>query len=65
MWRWLVSFLCRSGFFSGNNFYCIIFAGLTAMFIFLMLCRGAMFFLWSLGSSQRMFKKMTHRYALC
>jgi hypothetical protein len=59
----MVSFLCRTGFFSGNNFYCIIFAGLTGTFIFLVLLRGSMFYLWSLASSQRMFKKMTHRYA--
>lgn len=51
----------RQGFFSGNNFYCIIFAGLTFMFITLMLFRGWMFFAWSLGSSNRMFGKMTHR----
>lgn len=41
--------------------YVLIYGGLTAAFIFLMLLRGATFHLWTLGSSQRMHKKMVHK----
>eukprot|EP00878_Enallax_costatus_P000230 GHUV01000294.1.p1 GENE.GHUV01000294.1~~GHUV01000294.1.p1 ORF type:complete len:1290 (+),score=442.33 GHUV01000294.1:122-3991(+) len=41
--------------------YVFIYGMLTLAFIFLMLLRGSTFHLWTLGSSQRMHKKMVHK----
>ncbi|WIA32616.1 hypothetical protein OEZ86_003419 [Tetradesmus obliquus] len=49
-------------FFGGaGKAYVFIYGMLTAVFIVLMLLRGATFHLWTLGSSQRMHKSMLHK----
>lgn len=48
-------------FGSAGQSYIIIYAILVLVFIILMLFRGSTFHAWTLGSSQRMHTKMTHK----
>jgi hypothetical protein len=46
---------------SAGKAYVLIYGLLTLAFLGLMLCRGASFHLWTLGSSQRLHSSMVHK----